>query len=75
MLRIIATIAALAVSPVVATAGDAKGEWLRDDGKAQVRFASCGGDALWRRRHMAQGSERPGQGRTAGVLRHEAERR
>jgi uncharacterized protein (DUF2147 family) len=34
---------ALAASANFAFAGDVLGEWSRDDGKAKVRFASCGG--------------------------------
>jgi len=29
-----------------AAAGDAKGEWARDDGKSKVRMVACGGGAL-----------------------------
>ena len=43
---LIAGAAMLAASGVGAAAGEAKGDWLRDDGKAKVRFAPCGGDAL-----------------------------
>jgi uncharacterized protein (DUF2147 family) len=39
-------VTAILTSAVLAHAGDAKGEWLRDDGKAKVRFAVCGGEAL-----------------------------
>ncbi|HKN26468.1 MAG TPA: DUF2147 domain-containing protein [Roseiarcus sp.] len=47
MLRFLAASAiVLAASATAVWAGDAKGEWARDDGKAKVRFASCGGDAL-----------------------------
>ena len=46
MVRILASAAFLAASAAGAYAGDAKGEWLRDDGKAKVRFAPCGGEAL-----------------------------
>jgi uncharacterized protein (DUF2147 family) len=61
MLRVLAAIAALAVSAAAAHAGDAKGEWLRDDGKAKVRFVSCGGDALcgslsWKKDATAAGT-------------------
>ena len=42
MLRILALSAVLASLSAPAYAGDAKGEWMRDDGKAKVRFASCG---------------------------------
>ena len=42
-----AFIAGLAiVMASAAMAGDATGEWLRDDGAAKVRFAACGGEAL-----------------------------
>jgi uncharacterized protein (DUF2147 family) len=42
-----AFIAGLAiVMASAAMAGDATGEWLRDDGAAKVRFSPCGGDAL-----------------------------
>jgi uncharacterized protein (DUF2147 family) len=34
---------ALAASANLALAGDVLGEWSRDDGKAKVRFAPCGG--------------------------------
>src|SRR5271165_1445318 len=43
MLRVLAAVAALAASAAVAEAGDAKGEWLRDNGESKVRIASCGG--------------------------------
>jgi len=33
----------LAASANFALAGDVLGEWARDDGKAKVRFAPCGG--------------------------------
>jgi uncharacterized protein (DUF2147 family) len=48
VLRLLAVSAAvvLAASATAAVAGDAKGEWARDDGKAKVRIASCGGEAL-----------------------------
>jgi len=46
MLKVLASAAFLAASASGAYAGDAKGEWLRDDGKAKVRFAPCGGEAL-----------------------------
>ena len=39
-------LAFLTASVSVATAGDVKGEWARDDGKSKVRFAACGGDAV-----------------------------
>ncbi len=35
----------LAALPTLAFAGDAKGDWARDDGKAKVRIGPCG-DAL-----------------------------
>ncbi len=48
MLRLVAvSLFVLAASATGACAGgDAKGEWARDDGKAKVRFASCGGEAV-----------------------------
>ncbi len=46
MLRALAGAAILAAIGSSALAGDVKGEWARDDGKAKVRFASCGGDAI-----------------------------
>ena len=53
---VVASAALLAASVVGAAAGDAKGEWLRDNGEAKVRFAACGGGALcgsitWLRDH------------------------
>jgi uncharacterized protein (DUF2147 family) len=42
----LASAALLAGSIVGAAAGDAKGEWLRDNGESKVRFAPCGGEAL-----------------------------
>ena len=36
----------VSVSASAAMAGDARGEWARDDGKSKVRILSCGGDAL-----------------------------
>ena len=39
-------LAFLAASASAATAGDVKGEWAREDGKAKVRFAACGADAV-----------------------------
>jgi uncharacterized protein (DUF2147 family) len=42
----IASAAMLAASGVAAVAGDAKGDWLRDNGASKVRVAPCGGDAL-----------------------------
>lgn len=41
--RTFLALAALAASSHFALAGDVVGEWARDDGKAKVRFASCGG--------------------------------
>ena len=38
--------AILAWTTAPALAGDVKGEWARSDGKAKVRFASCGADAV-----------------------------
>ena len=47
MLRLMtASAVVLAASATAACAGDAKGEWMRDDGKAKVRFTSCGGEAV-----------------------------
>ncbi len=46
MLRLLAACAVLAASATAASAGDAKGEWAREDGKAKVRFAPCGGEAI-----------------------------
>ncbi len=47
MLRLLAASAVvLAASATAAWAGDARGEWARDDGKAKVRFSSCGGTAI-----------------------------
>jgi uncharacterized protein (DUF2147 family) len=45
MLRFLAAIAVV-LTATAAHAGDVKGEWARDDGKAKVRFAGCGGDAV-----------------------------
>jgi uncharacterized protein (DUF2147 family) len=46
MLRVlIAGAVILAALPTLAVAGDAKGDWARDDGKARVRIGPCG-DAL-----------------------------
>jgi len=39
-------LALLAASASAAAAGDVKGEWTREDGKAKVRFAACGGEAV-----------------------------
>jgi len=36
----------VSVSASAAMAGDARGEWARDDGKSKVRIVSCGRDAL-----------------------------
>ena len=41
---LLAGLAILAAS--AATAADATGEWMRDDGAAKIRFSTCGGDAL-----------------------------
>ncbi len=41
--RSLLTFAALAISTHFAFAGDIVGEWARDDGKAKVHFAPCGG--------------------------------
>jgi uncharacterized protein (DUF2147 family) len=46
MLRALAGAAILAAVGSSALAGEVKGEWARDDGKAKVRFAGCGGDAV-----------------------------
>jgi uncharacterized protein (DUF2147 family) len=47
MLRVLAAGAVIAAAwSAAALAGDAKGEWARDDGKAKVRFSSCGGEAI-----------------------------
>ncbi len=46
MLRALASAAILAAVGSSALAADVKGEWARDDGKAKVRLASCGGDAI-----------------------------
>jgi uncharacterized protein (DUF2147 family) len=40
----IALLAILTTS--AAMAGEATGEWVRDDGAAKIRFSACGGDAL-----------------------------
>ena len=45
MLRILIT-GAIVLAATAAAAGDVKGEWARDDGKAKVRLTSCGGDAV-----------------------------
>lgn len=44
--RILLACLALAALVNAALAGDVVGEWARDDGKAKVRLASCGGDAI-----------------------------
>ena len=36
----------LIAAATAALAGEATGEWTRDDGSARVRFAACGGGAL-----------------------------
>ena len=47
MLRALGVGAAmLAASAAGAAAGDAKGEWLRDNGESKVRISPCGGEAL-----------------------------
>lgn len=46
MLRALASAAVLATAIPSAWAGDVKGEWARGDGKAKVRFVSCGSDAV-----------------------------
>jgi uncharacterized protein (DUF2147 family) len=46
MLRALAAVVALMASGSVAIAGEVKGEWMRSDGTAKVRFASCGGEAV-----------------------------
>ena len=38
--------AAVLASAAAAHAGDANGEWLRDNGASKVRIAPCGGEAL-----------------------------
>ena len=43
MRRSLIVLAVLASSSHVALAADVLGEWARDDGKAKVRFVSCGG--------------------------------
>jgi uncharacterized protein (DUF2147 family) len=45
MLRALASAAVLAATVSTGWAGEVKGEWLRDDGKAKVRLGSCG-DAI-----------------------------
>ncbi len=51
---------ALAASASFALAGDVLGEWARDDGKAKVRFAPCGGAVCgaitWKRDANANGN-------------------
>jgi uncharacterized protein (DUF2147 family) len=39
-------LAILTASASAAMAADVTGEWMRDDGKAKVRFSACGGDAV-----------------------------
>ncbi len=46
MRALIIGVAVLAATGSAAFAGEVKGEWARSDGKAKVRFASCGGDAI-----------------------------
>ena len=46
MLRALLAAAVLAGSIAAAAAGDVKGEWLRVDGKAKVRFVPCGSEAV-----------------------------
>jgi uncharacterized protein (DUF2147 family) len=43
---LLAGLAIVAASASAAMAGDATGEWMRNDGAAKVRFSACGGDAL-----------------------------
>lgn len=40
---VIFAVALVAISAPYAMAGDATGEWARNDGKAKVRFSPCGG--------------------------------
>ena len=44
--RLTLAAAAAVVFSSAAFAADAVGEWKRDDGKAKVRFAACGGGAV-----------------------------
>jgi uncharacterized protein (DUF2147 family) len=46
MLRVLTASAVLLASGAGAVAGDARGEWLRDNGASKVRIASCGDEAL-----------------------------
>jgi uncharacterized protein (DUF2147 family) len=46
MFRALLAAAVLAASMSAAAGGDVKGEWTRADGKAKVRFITCGGDAV-----------------------------
>ena len=46
MLRGLVVGAMVLASISTAIAGDARGEWARDDGKSKVRIVSCGRDAL-----------------------------
>lgn len=46
MLRALVIAAVLATAASATIAGDVKGEWRREDGKAKVRFANCGSGAL-----------------------------
>ncbi len=46
MKALIASAALVAASGAGALAGDAKGDWLRENGASKVRIAPCGGDAL-----------------------------
>ena len=43
---VILSLVILTASAPAVIAGDVKGEWARDDGKAKVRFVGCGGDAI-----------------------------
>jgi len=44
--RLTLAAAAVAAFSSAAFAADVTGEWKRDDGKAKVRFAACGGGAV-----------------------------
>jgi len=44
--RLTLAVAAVAAFSSAAFAADVGGEWKRDDGKAKVRFAACGGGAV-----------------------------
>ena len=46
MFRALLAAAVVTVSVTAAAASDVKGEWIRSDGKAKVRFVACGGDAV-----------------------------